>query len=822
MFCTKCNSEIPDGAKFCVSCGEPVISKKFCAKCGTELLGDMKFCSACGAPVSAENTADNVQTVSLEKNEPATVNKTPASVSEVFGGFETEQPAFSSVPRPVSDEHRASSYAAAATIAPTFSGTTTPQTANVVSNSAEAAVVKKKSKKPAVIIAVIAVLVLALLGGGIFYFTNKATVLSTFMGKANYAAMVEGNSLKQAAEKIDAGLISSGVKTSSELFYTVYNQLSTVNANDFMGVSDSSSNGLTAFFETFSKAFKDVYGKNSVVLTASMKAELTGTAKSEILDEFYISESQLDEILDYINKSKFTFGLTAGENSAAFTASAEADKLKVDIKVLENDKGEAYIVFPFATDKAIMVNMGDELDLAAGAVETANTEGLELDAKEIERFLNEIVELYIENYKSSEIEMENGELSVAGVSVSGKVLTAEFDSDMIEKMITDIAEKLAGDVYFKSEIVDYLNKCGVDITEDEYEEKILDAFADTDVPEKTALKITTVINNSGDILGKSYELTYDKKDMLAVSFAENGNDSAVQLDYSEPERTSKLTQSISLKNTTESAGTGTMTIKYSVKSNDKKQSCGLTVDYKDVKTEKFGNKDVCTGSYEVKVNLPEDFAEESGLPANSAEILAGLKLTFSSSIDGDTCKSAFGLKSDKLGDYEFNLDVTARDDDSALSAPSDVIDITPYINGNEPDEAFKEEFIDYLETIRDAIANQNAGEAGSALADAIDEMISEADSVSDDEIDALLDDIAAEYNNAYDYYRSFEFYNEQLNKDISDFMNDCVDLYNDVSSAYYYNDSINSTEFSEYKSRFDELKQAFVGIQQTYSDTQTA
>lgn len=635
------------------------------------------------------------------------------------------------------------------------------------------------------------------------------------MGKSNYAAMVEGNSLKQVAEKIDAGLISSGVKTSSELLYTVYNQFGSVDVDDFAGMSDNSENGLTAYFSALSNAVKEIYGKNSVVLTASMKAELTGTAKSEILDEFYISESQLDEILDYINKSKFTFGLTAGENSAAFTAGAELDKLKVDIKVLENDKGEAYVVFPFATDKAIMVNIGDELDLDPSAVETANAEGLELDAKEIERFINEIVELYIENYKSSEIEMENGELSVAGVFVSGKVLTAEFDSDMIEKMITDIAEKLAGDEYFKSEIVDYLNKCGADITEADYEEKILDGFADIDVPEEMALKITTVINNSGDILGKSYELTYDKKDMLSVSFAENGNESAVQLDY-------KLKQTISVKNTAESAGTGTMTIKYSVKADDKKQSCGLTVDYKDVKTEKFGSKDISTGSFEVKVNLPEDFAEESGLPANSAEILAGLKLTFSSSVDGDTYKSAFGLQSDKLGDYEFNLDVTAKDDNSALSAPSDVIDITPYINGNEPDEAFKKEFIDYLETIRDAIANQNAGEAGSSLSDAIDEMISEADSVSDDEIEALLDDIAAEYDNAYDYYIGFEVYNEQLNNDISDFMNDCVDLYNDVYGAYYYNDNISSTDFSEYKSRFDELKQAFVEIQQTYSDAQTA
>lgn len=850
MFCSKCNSEIPDGAKFCISCGEPVKSKRFCVKCGKELSENMKFCSACGAkaeePAVSENIADSVGAVSSEKKEvtaDAAVSKAPASVSEVFGGFDAEpsysaptqaeEPAFSSVPRPVSEESPVSSYAvAASTIAPSFSETTSPsadisfsaQTPNVVSNAAAAAVVKKKSKKPVVIVAVIAVLVVALLGGGIFYFTNKATVLSTIMGKANYAAMVEGNSLKQVAEKLDAGLISSGVKTATELFHASFSKLGSDYIEDLARMSDSSSSGevnLAALFSALSDSVKNAYGTNSVILSAGMKAELTGTAKSEILDNFSISESQLDEILNYINYSKFTMGITAGENSASFSAGAEVDKLKADVKVLLNEKGEAYIVFPFASEKAIMIKVGDDLNFDPETVETADTAALELDEKEIERFINETVELYIENYKSSEIEMENGELAVAGVSVSGKILTAEFDSDMIEKMITDIAEKLAGDEYFKGKIVEYLNKCGVDITEEDYEEGVLDAFSDVDIPSKLALKITTVINNSGDVLGKSYELTYDKKDMLAVSFAEDGNkESAFEFEYSEPELTYDLTKTLSVKNTVESAGTGSITIKYSVKTDDKKQSCGLNVDYKDVKTEKFGGRDISTGSYEIKVSLPEDFAEESRLPANSAEFLAGLKLKFSSAIEGDTCKSVIGVESDKLGEILLNYDVTAKDDNSELSVPSDVIDITPYVDGEEPDEAFKQEFIEYLETIRDAIAGQNAGEIGSSASNAIDELISSADAVSDDEIEELLDSIEAEYNNVYDFYYNSGIYDQQFTNDISRLLNDFVNLYQEVNRAYYYNGSISSTEFFEYQSRFDTLKQTMNDIKQEYTNSE--
>lgn len=39
-----------EGAKFCSSCGSPIISKKFCIQCGKEIPSEGKFCSFCGAP----------------------------------------------------------------------------------------------------------------------------------------------------------------------------------------------------------------------------------------------------------------------------------------------------------------------------------------------------------------------------------------------------------------------------------------------------------------------------------------------------------------------------------------------------------------------------------------------------------------------------------------------------------------------------------------------------------------------------------------------------------------------------------------------------
>ena len=64
MFCSNCKNQIVEGAKFCMSCGAPVVVKAFCMGCGTELTPEAKFCPSCGkstsaAPPSAKTEASN-------------------------------------------------------------------------------------------------------------------------------------------------------------------------------------------------------------------------------------------------------------------------------------------------------------------------------------------------------------------------------------------------------------------------------------------------------------------------------------------------------------------------------------------------------------------------------------------------------------------------------------------------------------------------------------------------------------------------------------------------------------------------------------------
>lgn len=52
--CSKCGAAVPEGMKFCGSCGNPVeMPQAVCANCGAEIPAGMKFCGKCGTPVAA-------------------------------------------------------------------------------------------------------------------------------------------------------------------------------------------------------------------------------------------------------------------------------------------------------------------------------------------------------------------------------------------------------------------------------------------------------------------------------------------------------------------------------------------------------------------------------------------------------------------------------------------------------------------------------------------------------------------------------------------------------------------------------------------------
>lgn len=72
MNCSECGSELPAGAKFCMTCGHPVAA--VCATCGTDLPPEAAFCFSCGTKVGAGDAPS--ETVPVPTQSTATTSQT--------------------------------------------------------------------------------------------------------------------------------------------------------------------------------------------------------------------------------------------------------------------------------------------------------------------------------------------------------------------------------------------------------------------------------------------------------------------------------------------------------------------------------------------------------------------------------------------------------------------------------------------------------------------------------------------------------------------------------------------------------------------------
>lgn len=799
---------LPDGSKFCSVCGARI---------------DESFVNSNEPVMTAEPVMQNFGAV----DEPAAVGtqspavdlyKSPVQPSDSFA-----EPV-SAVPNPTDysfpqtmAENATSSPLSGQTFGSIESSYIPPynpsaastgagiQTASVISNAPAAAAVKKKSKKPVIIISIASVLAAIIAAASIFFFTNRAGFLSLFMGKANYATMVEGNSLKQVAGSIDKTSIVNGVKFVSALYSSAYNRGMSNNGNFYsmpmseriIKTSDGNSVSYVSVFEAMDKYVKEYFGTNSVNFSFGMDIDLTDEGKTLVCDSFNVKESDFDEIIKYLNDAKISAGITTSDSALAMKADADIDNLKFDAKVLVTKAGKVYITLPFASETGILIDIGEIEDIEVNDSEEAESIAIELDEDEVERLINEMVELYLDTYKSSEIEMENGEVTAAEVTASGKVLTAELDSDKIEEFISNVMEKLASDDYFIEKIAGYLQGIGIDIDESDISDKISDAADNINLKSDLTLVITTVVNNSGDVIGKSYEFSLDD-DSVMIAYAV-GKDNQTAFEMRLPNDVS-----CSMVSAAENDTTGEVTVKFTSKGSDnKKQTLSINLGYSDIKTEQFCGKDMTTGKFELKLGMPKDFTEE--VPANIAE-LCDSTFTYETSISDNTANMKVGINSGKFGTASVSVGIIVEDNSSDLNEPSDVLDFSPYMDGEMPDEEFKNKFIAFLEEIRDAVDSQNGGELADELVSALNSTIDAANEADSDDVYDLLDDISESANELSDIYNDY-YYDVFSNDDALDTeINDIYDGYYDLYYEVYDDSQISFNELSDYRQKFNALE----------------
>lgn len=773
MICTKCSGQIPDGAKFCPNCGASFMQahdvmpstasapepekKYYCEKCGLELSRGAKFCAVCGGAAKArdispiENGGETfgggaMSAVSIDKPmesdglvsamNAAPVNTAPAAptapASPASFGVPTPSygeptvPVSSSVPTPSNSGFNSGYTAPAPTFAPSsdaadMGGFGDPNMGNMPMFSGTNVAVKPiKKKSPGKTIAIVAGIVVAALlaAAAILFFTNRAFVLSTLMGKSKYAAMVEGNNIKSMTDKIDMNSVANGIKSSSSAVMALRG-MSDGSSIDLMDMTDSiygsaassrmSGSGsmnympaidLSAMEKMYADLLRETYGKNDVKGSLEMQVNLGSALKAIISDEMSGDDmEEFNKVLDYINGTKFTYDVAANDSALGCSFGTDG-KIKINTKVLMNGQ-DMYISLPFASDKAIKITLDKPAEIST------EFKALEFDAKELERIIGDIVNIYLEKYASLEIEMDNGKVTAAGITVEGKLISAKFtDKDLLD-VAKKICEYIANDEYLSGKIIEFTNECGGELTKDKYYNGVMDMYKDipADALKDCTLTLNTAIDRNGNILGKSLVINTGSQ-KFTVSYAETKDKSGCDIDlggvliYALDEKTDDHNGSCSL-------GVNAMGTAVS-----------LVMDYSDVNTVKFGNTEVMTGKYELSMKMPQAFEQQLGKEAFAA--CTGSKITMEIAVNGDTMNESVSVTVPGYLDASVKETVTAVDDNSALSVPSNVVDITPLAKGEYLDDAAANDFAQFAKDIANKLNEMGFAEIDQDDIDSID------------------------------------------------------------------------------------------------------
>lgn len=651
--------------------------------------------------------------------------------------------------------------------------------------------VKKKGKGGKIALIIGIVLVVLIGAAAVFFFTNKATALSLVMGKPKYAAMVEKESLKKAAKNLDMESLSGQINSVSAIASTYAKNsyrmpmLSMSNTNSegaqFAKLMNSGMSGygydfdIDSILKSYSDIMKSTYGAARISGSVTVNAEFG----SEFGDDEYAKF-----IKDYINGQKLNFDFAATEKTLGFAGGIDFNGKPVDVKMIMENDGSIYLAFPFASNKAVKVEIPTNSMTRSGAATAAV--GLDIDAKELERIINDLIDIYTDTIKDSTVTMEKGSLIVAGSEITGKKMVVELDGKSAEKLTNAFINYIANDSYLCGQLASYFSGLGLEVTAGELKSelekaKVTEGTFNTD--EKFV--ITTILTNNGDVLAKSY--MFGKSELAYAA-----NDKETKFEIKAEDKTV-----FSLSNVKTSDKDGETVLKIAVKDD---QVVSVVMTYTGVEKAKFGNEDVMTGTYSIKVDTSE-------APDLNADVkrLNGLTLDYSISVDGSTANIDFGVDVKDTIKLSVKSDITISDDLSTFNTPSDVIDISTLLTSGQLDADTSKELQEYttdlLKKLKDVFAGTSLEGAFNSALNNIDDIIPGA-TVDKSKIDELSDDVYTEMMEVYDWFRDNDVYSGDAYNNASEYQKSLRSLNDRISKA---RNNCTEEQFTEFKNEFSRL-----------------
>ena len=860
MNCSKCSAELKPDAKFCPNCGTPVQAqnqKPVCSSCGLELLPSAKFCSVCGTPAASAapsptpafsttaaaapsaldptpaapaNSSDNLvaamQAAAQEalRQEADTVTSAPAgmSVSLDKSPFPAPSDPFaapvSQIPAPVnsapaqtdaapsqqpfsapSDIFGAQGYSS-----PGSGMTPPPFTNDGFAPSAAAVAVAPAKKKHTAGIIIGAAAALLIVAAAVIFLLFRGPVMNLFMGDSGYAAMIEGNSLGNAARTLSNPAVSESINAAAAAGVQMSALSADRTANDINDNFNDELFGQTGYSMDFGAVISTVrnylsagYGTDGVTFTGSANVTLTDAAKALISSDAE-TIAEIEKAIETINSTNVTYSLNASDSAAALTVGMNDGSMDINARGLILTDGTAYLIFPFSGGKAL------KMTVEQGGTSVSEVKPLSIDPAEISRLAGEITDIYLECYKSSAITIDSGEITAYGMTADGRLITAEIDSAALSKLFSDISDHIANDEYLCTQITEFAAANGLDFTADDFRSSVANYFNNVSFDANDRLVIKTVVDNSNNILARSF-IAYDGAESAYISCVYGKEKTAVEAGENE-----KAFITADITYTAENSGSIDFTF------SDNGNAYSFRLAFENASTAQFCGRDVYVGKYTLTFTPPADFTADAGEYQQVLTALCSSALTMESSVENGDYKFSVGLDVPQYGSLRINTGISPNGADGALEVPADAIDVSTviYSTGTFSDEDISRinEICALISDMRNTIAASDSSAMATALCDQLDKLAADLQRAAQPMTDSteVFDFLSEISTRQYDIREISYKYPYVPDAGLEERVDSLSDEYSDLYDSIYSELTDNGYElplssFTEYKSRYDEL-----------------